>query len=237
MAVSGSGATSIDYKLTNSSVENTGSGKLVVTHAENTLSGVFAAGGDITVMNQALALNLDELVVGEGGNFSAYRGETELPEQEAVVSVSQSVSFGAGAHINADLKLQSGVKVEMNGPVSMGSDLYLEHGMTLGGAMLETLTSTEQGQTVVLFSGIDRLYLCGEEQTDAIALSHGISASEYFVNLISSQERSYYLVYDNELPGEGVLSIAVSGLAVPEPTSSMLGLMGLVAFTLRRRRK
>ena len=90
---------------------------------------------------------------------------------------------------------------------------------------------------VVLFSGIDTLYLSGEEQTDAIALSHGISASEYFVNLISSQERSYYLVYDNEQPGEGVLSIAVSGLAVPEPTSSMLGLMGLVAFTLRRRRK
>ncbi|MBQ3142993.1 MAG: hypothetical protein IJB89_00575, partial [Akkermansia sp.] len=237
VAVSGSGETSIDYKLTNSSVENTGSGKLVVTHAENTLSGVFAAGGDITVMNQALALNLDELVVGEGGNFSAYRGETELPEQEAVVSVSQSVSFGAGAHINADLKLQSGVKVEMNGPVSMGSDLYLEHGMTLGGAMLETLTSTEQGQTVVLFSGIDRLYLCGEEQTDAIALSHGISASEYFVNLISSQERSYYLVYDNELPGEGVLSIAVSGLAVPEPTSSTLSLLALAALAARRRRK
>ncbi len=237
VAVSGSGETSIDYKLTNSSVENTGSGKLVMTHAENTLSGVFAAGGDITVMNQALALNLDELVVGEGVSFSAYRGETELPEQEAVVSVSQSVSFGAGAHINADLKLQSGVRVEMNGPVSMGSDLYLFSGMTLGGAMLETLTSTEQGQTVVLFSGIDTLYLSGEEQTDAIALSHGVSASEYFVNLISSQERSYYLVYDNEQPGEGVLSIAVSGLAVPEPTSSMLGLMGLVAFTLRRRRK
>ena len=236
VAVSGSGETSIDYKLTNASVENTGSGKLVMTHAENTLSGVFAAGGDITVMNQALALNLDELVVGEGVSFSAYRGEVELPEQEAVVSVSQSVSFGAGAHINADLKLQSGVRVEMNGPVSMGSDLYLEHGMTLGGSMLETLTSTEQGQTVVLFSGIDRLYLCGEERTDAIALSHGISASEYFVNLISSQERSYYLVYDNEVSGEGVLSIAVSGLAVPEPTSSMLGLMGLVAFTLRRRR-
>jgi len=237
VAVSGSGATSIDYKLTNSSVENTGSGKLVMTHAENTLSGVFASGGDITVMNQALALNLDELVVGEGVNFSAYRGETELPEQEAVVSVSQSVSFGAGAHINADLKLQSGVRVEMNGPVSMGSDLYLEHGMTLGGAMLETLTSTEQGQTVVLFSGIDRLYLCGEERTDAIALSHGISASEYFVNLISSQERSYYLVYDNELPGEGVLSIAVSGLAVPEPTSSMLSLLALAALAARRRRK
>ena len=237
VAVSGDEDRSIDYKLTNSSVENTGSGKLYLTHAENTFSSISAGTGDIAVMNQALELNLDELVVGEGVSFSAYRGETELPEQEAVVSVSQSVSFGAGAHINADLKLQSGVKVEMNGPVSMGSDLYLEHGMTLGGAMLETLTSTEQGQTVVLFSGIDRLYLCGEEQTDAIALSHGISASEYFVNLISSQERSYYLVYDNELPGEGVLSIAVSGLAVPEPTSSMLGLMGLVAFTLRRRRK
>ena len=237
VAVSGSGETSIDYKLTNSSVENTGSGKLVMTHAENTLSGVFAAGGDITVMNQALALNLDELVVGEGVSFSAYRGETELPEQEAVVSVSQSVSFGAGAHINADLKLQSGVRVEMNGPVSMGSDLYLFSGMTLGGAMLESIQRAEQGQTVVLFSGIDTLYLSGEEQTDAITLSHGVSASEYFVNLISSQERSYYLVYDNEQPGEGVLSIAVSGLAVPEPTSSMLGLMGLVAFTLRRRRK
>ena len=237
VAVSGDEDRSIDYKLTNSSVVNTGRGKLYLTHAENTFSSISADTGDIAVMNQALALNLDELVVGEGVNFSAYRGETELPEQEAVVSVSQSVSFGAGAHINADLKLQSGVRVEMNGPVSMGSDLYLEHGMTLGGAMLETLTSTEQGQTVVLFSGIDRLYLCGEEQTDAIALSHGISASEYFVNLISSQERSYYLVYDNELPGEGVLSIAVSGLAVPEPTSSMLGLMGLVAFTLRRRRK
>ena len=237
VAVSGDEDRSIDYKLTNSSVVNTGRGKLYLTHAENTFSSISADTGDIAVMNQALALNLDELVVGEGVNFSAYRGETELPEQEAVVSVSQSVSFGAGAHINADLKLQSGVRVEMNGPVSMGSDLYLEHGMTLGGAMLETLTSTEQGQTVVLFSGIDRLYLCGEERTDAIALSHGISASEYFVNLISSQERSYYLVYDNEVPGAGVLSIAVSGLAVPEPTSSMLGLMGLVAFTLRRRRK
>ena len=237
VAVSGSGETSIDYKLTNSSVENTGSGKLVMTHAENTLSGVFAAGGDITVMNQALALNLDELVVGEGVSFSAYRGETELPEQEAVVSVSQSVSFGAGAHINADLKLQSGVRVEMNGPVSMGSDLYLFSGMTLGGAMLENIQRAEQGQTVVLFSGIDTLYLSGEEQTDAITLSHGISASEYFVNLISSQERSYYLIYDNEMPGEGVLSIAVSGLAVPEPTTSTLSLLALAALAARRRRK
>ena len=237
MALSGSEDRSIDYKLTNSSVENTGSGKLTLTHEENTLSAVHASSGDITVMNQALGLNLDELVVGNGATFSVYSGEVELPVQETMVSVSESVVFGAGAHINADLKLQSGVRVEMNGPVSMGSDLYLFTGMTLGGAMLESLTSAEQGQTVVLFSGIDRLYLCGEERTDAIALSHGVSASEYFVNLISSQERSYYLVYDNALPGEGVLSIAVSGLTVPEPTTSMLGLVGMVALTFRRRRK
>ena len=237
VALSSSEDTSIDYKLTNSSVENTGSGKLYVTHEENTLSAVHAASGDITVMNQALGLNLDELVVGNGATFSAYSGEVELPEQETVVSVSESVVFGAGAHINADLKLQSGVRVEMNGPVSMGSDLYLFTGMTLGGAMLESLTTAEQGQTVVLFSGIDRLYLCGEERTDAIALSHGVSASEYFVNLISSQERSYYLVYDNAEVGNGVLSVTVSGLAVPEPTTATLSLLALAALAARRRRK
>ena len=237
VALSSSEDTTIDYKLTNSSVENTGSGKLYVTHEENTLSGVYAATGDIAVMNQAMGLNLNELVVGEGVSFSAYRGETESPELEAVVSVSQTVTFGAGAHINADLKLQSGVRVEMNGPVSMGSDLYLFTGMTLGGTMLESLTSAEQGQTVVLFSGIDTLYLDGDAQNAALTLAHGVNASDYFTNLVSTTERGYYLTYDNATPGEGVLSVTIVGMAaVPEPTTATLSLLALAALAARRRR-
>ncbi len=228
------GDATISNKLTNSSIENAGSGILTVDNAGNTLSGVYATGGSMNVYAGS-ELNLVELKVAAGLSVSAYcqlSEQAQQTEQEARINVSGSASFGSAVTLNADLVMKTGSSLNLAGAVQMGSDVRLENGITLGGALYEEVLTLNVGERVILFSGVDSLYLgSSPDAATSITLSDGVLAKDYFTNLSDN----YFLVYDTSLGnGLGELSIAMT---VPEPTTATLSLVALAALAMRRRRK
>ena len=217
-------------KLVNTSVENAGSGKLTVSNAANSITDVYASAGDMAIMQQAAGLNLEELVVAADKTVSAYTGANANAAEEADVTVRGHAEFGKGAVLNANLTLASGSSLSVaEGGLAMGSTLSLQKGITLDDTTLNRVYSLNTGESLALFTGVDGLKL-GETSYASISADDGILASPYFTNLNSDQYRLTYTGTDNG-------TLAILSAAVPEPTSSMLGLMGLVAFTFRRRRK
>ena len=229
VAYTGGDAT-INNKLTNSSIENAGSGILKVNNAENTLSAVYATGGSVKLFS-AEELDLKALEVAASLSVSAYCDVREKVEEEARISVSEIASFGTGVTLNADLVMKSGATLNIAGPVQMGSDVRLETGLSLAGSQYDTLSSLKVGEKVTLFSGVDSLFL-GDSSvaSTAFTLDDRVLANEYFTNLSDL----YFLVYDTTAGvGQGELSIAV----VPEPTTATLSLLALAGLAARRRRK
>ncbi|MDO5472406.1 MAG: hypothetical protein Q4F35_03625, partial [Akkermansia sp.] len=235
ISMNSSDDSTIDWQLINSSVENTGSGTVTITNADNSLTDVYATHGNITILQQE-SLDLAELKVGASVTVSAYTGDTESPEYEATITVSDKVSLGAEATLNTDLIIEAGATLEMGGTVDMGSKLYLNSNTTLGGELLTTIQTAKLGSTVTLFTGIDALYFNGKEQTASITLDDRLSAGLYFSNLLDTDNRFYYMLYEAPINGDGMLSIVVDGLVVPEPTTATLSLLALAALAARRRR-
>jgi len=94
------------------------------------------------------------------------------------------------------------------------------------------------GEYDVVFTGNSSIALTlGDADISEVVLFTGAredSYSGYEVTLLDAEGNSTgTAVMQYNANGDVTLGIA----AVPEPTSSMLGLVGLVAFTLRRRRK
>lgn len=220
----------IKNKLTNSSVQNDSEHVLRLDNAGNTLSGVFAESGDIILQNQSTH-TLQELKLATELTLSAYKGSTETPENEAHITVQKCAEFGVSTTLNANLLMEAGSELKMHGTVSMGSDLTIEAGVMLTGAQYEALGGliNDGVSKVVLFKGIDTLYLGTVAQTESITLEDQLLASTYFSNL---ENTDYLLVYDASEPGNGILSIMV-----PEPASSTLSLLALAAMVARRRRR
>ncbi len=222
--------TTISNKLVNVSVENAGSGKLTVSNAANSITDVFASAGDMAIMQQAAGLNLEELVVAADKTVSAYTGANAIAAEEADVTVRGHAEFGKGAVLNANLTLASGSSLSVaEGGLAMGSTLSLSTGITLDDTTLNRVYSLNTGESLALFTGVDGLKL-GETSYTSISADDGILASPYFTNLNSDQYRLTYTGTNNG-------TLAILSAAVPEPTSSMLGLVGMVALTFRRRRK
>lgn len=220
----------LSTQLTNSSVQNDSEYVLRLDNAKNTLSGVFAESGDIILQNQSTH-TLQELKLATELTLSAYKGTSETSENEARITVQKCAEFGVSTTLNADLLMAAGSELKMHGTVSMGSDLTIEAGVMLTGAQYEALGGliNDGVSKVVLFEGIDTLYLGTEAQTTSITLEAQLLASTYFSNL---ENTDYLLVYDASESGNGILSIMV-----PEPASSSLSLLALTALAARRRRR
>lgn len=224
--------TTLGNKLTNSSVENAGGGLMTVNNAANTISGVYATAGDMAVMQQALGMNLNELVVGDGMTVSAYTGTEKTAAAEANLTVSRRAEFGAGATLNANLTLNSGATLEVAaGGLAMGSSLTLNEGITLGTSTLERVYALSVGESTTLFSGVDGLTL-GSTSYSSITEQDSILAAPYFSNLNSNNYVLTYTGTDN-----GSLNITMMTAAVPEPTTATLSLLALAALAARRRRR
>ena len=223
------GDATINNLLTNSSIENAGSGTLKVDNAGNTLSAVYATGGSVKLFSDA-ELDLQELEIATSLSVSAYSQLSERAEQEARLNISGTANFGMGVTLNADLVMKSGATLKVADTVQMGSDVRLESGLKLAGAQYDTLNSLKVGEKVTLFSGVDSLFLGSSTvASDAITLDDRVLANEYFSNLADS----YFLVYDTTAGvGQGELSIAM----IPEPTTATLSLLALAGLAARRRR-
>lgn len=226
----GTNITTLATRLTNSSVENAGSGKLTVNNAANSITDVYASAGDMEIMQQAAGLNLEELVVAAGKTVSAYTGANAIAAEEADVTVRGHAEFGKGAVLNANLTLASGSSLSVaEGGLAMGSTLSLSTGITLYDTSLNRVYSLNTGESLVLFTGVDGLKLGGTSYT-SISENDEILASTYFTNLNSDQYRLTYTGVDNG-------TLAIISAVVPEPATATLSLLALAALAARRRRK
>ncbi|MBR4107461.1 MAG: PEP-CTERM sorting domain-containing protein [Akkermansia sp.] len=230
--------TTIGNKLVNSTVENAGTGTLLVTHDNNVLKGIKASSGSISIHNSLASFDLQELTIGTQQTVTILTSDVEvgfLPTYESTVNVTSSAHFATGATLNANLKLDAGTMVRLDGALAMGSSLTLvggETAITLTGDMYEIANALEYGESLVLFSGVDNFSLetsdtsltfaPGELTADA-----GIKANHYFSNL----EESLVLEYDED--GR----VMVTQSTIPEPATSALSLLALAAMSARRRRK
>lgn len=208
-----------------------GTGTLQLNSEANALANIKVDAGVLNI-HGAEAYDLNDLEAATSANLGFYAGAVDDISPEADVRVSGTAKFGAGAVLNANLTLTTGSSLEVaDGGLAMGSTLTLQEGLTLGDSTLARVRSLSAGQSTTLFSGVDGLTLGNKEYT-TITENDSILAMPYFSNLDSSNYVLTYTGTDN-----GSLNITMVTASVPEPTSSMLGLMGLVAFTLRRRRK
>ena len=223
-------------KLINSSVENAGSGKLTVSNAGNTLTDIYATGGDLTVLQAATGLDLNELVVGDKLAMAAYTGTEQAEVREADVIVRTSATFGTDSKLNANLTLASGSELGVAvGGVTLGSTLTLQQGLTLDESTMKRVSSLSVGESQVLFTGVDTLRLAtsATEYQELSGTNSSLLASTYFHEL-SSDYRLSYTVSEDYANG-GTLSLTLA--AIPEPTTTTLSLLALSALAMRRRRK
>ncbi len=223
-------AATLTNKLVNSSVENAGSGKLTVNNADNTLTDIYATGGDLTVLQAAAGLSLKELTlkdltVAADKTVSVYTGGDQTIAAEAALTVKGSAIFGSGAKLNANLTLESGSTLSVAaGGLAMGSTLALKTNITLDDATLERICSNEY---TTLFTGVDALSLNGIKY-ESISVEDRVLAAPYFSNLTNN---NFVLTYSGAETGELVIAM------IPEPTTATLSLLALLGLAARRRRK
>ena len=201
--------------------------------------------GSLVELQNGASLSLSELTVAAGaelkaGGYIAPVAEVAKPVAFSLAQLeadSPIVNTGSVNHIQGDLRLSGGSTLNLQ-------DSYL----TVSGDLVLDVTAESEKVVVDLMPGIAKdefsqvvlfevagTVTFGENGTasDSEVVYYQF-AEDYFTGDWISQDT--WLVYDrstNLVYLEGVNIIA----AVPEPTTSMLGLMGLVAFTLRRRRK
>ena len=134
----------------------------------------------------------------------------------------------------------------------MGGSLTLSEGLTLnyGDAVTAVATLAEESNKVVLFTGVDKLYLGDNTEASGILTSAAkVDISTYLTSdaFKSSETGDYYLGYDGSAvyvefvakadePEEDP-STPEGGGNVPEPTTGALSLIGLAALAMRRRRR
>lgn len=221
--------TTISNKLTNSSVENAGNGLLVVSNTGNTISGVVASGGDISLQNLAAATSLNLLEVAAGNTVSAHVGEASSQSQNIVVSGIAQLS--GTATLNTDLTLLDGATLEMDnlnaGAVNLNGSLTFGNSITMGDKLLAIVNEINSwDESVTLFTGISDM---AGLPTTGSSTDSKVLASEVFSNVRNKQVYITYQVINNV----GSLMI----VHVPEPTTATLSLLALAGLAARRRRK
>lgn len=243
-----SSAKVVDYQLINSSVENAGTGTLQLTHAGNSLTSIAATSGSVEVYNQA-ELNLEHLSIGRNQSLAVMSSDVAAgvdEEFEARVNIFGSATFGADSTLIADLSIQSGATIRIEGVVHMGSSITLSSGMVLAGAAMENALSLNvAGDYVVLFDGVDSLILDGETplvySPGGLTVDDKVLASKYFMGL--EEMENLYITFEENSDSEsgnssgGEVRLTLGSEVIPEPTTSTLSLLALAALAARRRRK
>ena len=210
-----------------------GSGTLTVTSAlaVNTLS---VKAGDMHLYN-ADAYKLSQLNLAQGTELSAYAGTQDSPAAKANVQVTQTLTLGAYAELNADLTVGDGSALTLNGynasAASVTGTLSLGAGLTLNGEVMNAIYSLKAGESLVL------LNLGNESAKSADVVLVGMEllvdtsfvadASKYFNTFDMGQ---YYLTFTD-------YSFSITAGAIPEPATASLSLLALAALAMRRRRK
>ncbi len=224
-------AATLNNKLVNSSVENAGGGVLTVTHTGNTLSGVVASKGDVTLQNLAAATSLNLLEIAAGRTVNAYVG-TNVNEKQTV-TVSGTALLSGTSTLNTSLTLNAGATLDMvdmiDGAAIVTGALTFDGQLTMGDKLLAILDemSSWENHELTLITGLDSFTFDGVEVEDGSMLQ----ASTYFSNVSDTVSVSY------RVSGDVGSLVLVSMDVVPEPTTSTLSLLALAGLCARRRRK
>lgn len=227
-----SGKIMVDSASPAGKIVKTGAGELNVS-TQLSVNKLDVQGGALDLYNQTEPMSLEELKVAAGVEVSAYTGAVAEAQYEALIAVNTLAQFGKDVTINADFMLTNGASLSMDGSVRLDSNITLMGNHALSGEVLTLLQNSTRGETIVLFTGVDSLFLGTEEIATDITLQDSMLASGCFSNVLNIDDREYYLTYTGAGTGEGVLAIAM----IPEPSSATLSLLALAALAMRRRRK
>ena len=229
------------------SVAAGGSATLKVQESEVNLgsNALALTSGSLVELQNGASLSLRELAVAAGaelkaGGYIAPVAEVAKPvafSLEGIESDTPIVNTGSVNHVEGNLRLSGGSTLNLQDSyLTVSGDLVLDVTAESEKVVVDLMPgiAKDEFSQVVLFE-VGGTVAFGENGTasDSEVVYYQF-AEDYFTGDWISQDT--WLVYDrntNLVYLEGVNLIA----SVPEPTSSMLGLMGLVAFTLRRRRK
>ena len=202
---------------------------LTVTNADNTLNGVVAYGGDITLQNLQAATSLNLLEIAAGRTVSA----TTANGGKSNITVTDHVLLGGGATLHSSLTLADGATLEMDniqsGIAIVTGALSFEGQLTMGDKLLTILDemSSWENHELTLITGLDSFTFDGVEVEDGSMLQ----ANTYFSNVSDTLSVSY------RVSGDVGSLVLVSMDVVPEPTTSTLSLLALAGLCARRRRK
>ncbi len=222
----------ISNKLTNSSVENAGGGVLNVTNSANTLSGVVASAGDVTLQNLAANTSLNLLEIAAGKTVNAYVGTNVDQKQRVSVASSGTALLSGTATLNTSLTLAAGSTldmVDMNlGAVTLNGALTFGGSVIMGENLLAIVNEmSEWEQSVTLFTGLSDVIM--PTVTAGELESSQVLASSVFSNVQNENLYVNYQVINNV----GSLTVVY----IPEPATTTLSLLALSALAMRRRRK
>ncbi len=220
----------ISNKLTNSSVENAGGGTLTVTNGANTLSGVVASKGDVTLQNLSATTSLNLLEIADGRTVNAYVGADANEKQ--TVTVSGTALLSGTSTLNTSLTLNAGATLDMvdlsAGAAIVTGALTFDGQVTMGNKLLAILDemSSWESNGITLFTGLTSFTFNDE----LVSAGSVLQASTIFSNV---QAQDVYMEYHFD---DNVGSLIVSR-QIPEPTTATLSLLALAGLCARRRRK
>lgn len=204
----------------------------------STLAADFSGVGELAAINGTRTnmtlgdeTTLTLLTLGSNTSLGIYKaGAEQSPDtaHEVTVTVTGTLTAGAGATLNANLVMESGSTLHLDGTLTMGSTVKLVDGTTLEGSILDTLYTTG---SATLFSGVDEFYVNGLQWAEGDSWSADTD-SDKVLALFTNLEGQY--TYGLSYAGGNVVLVTPN---VPEPATATLSLLALAALAARRRRK
>ena len=198
-------------------------------------------------LGESALVSAGKITVRESATFSvsaASSGKTAAPLAQTLTPVDNMDPTLKGAMLSADLELMGGSTYDATGgSVSLdGHELTLSTSDASKINLVLTLDSlSDPDAQIIIFSDVAMAnFLFNVDGAPVVAGEDGnvsVSASNYFDN---DWKDDYYINFD-KAAGLVYLSsglpAAPSEPAVPEPSSTALGLMALAGLAMRRRRK
>lgn len=216
------------------SVVKNGAGTLNLNNAGDAVSSFRASAGTINVHGSE-SYGLTDLTL-DADTVAGFYKDAVGSTTEANVSVRGTASFGAGAHLNANLSLSVGAELEVaESGLSMGSTVTLEQGIFLGAETLARADALTAGETLTLFTSVDQLILGSGDNAKILNPSNEsnerILAENYFANISGNSFELYFTGTE----GNGTIGL----FAIPEPSlfGLLAGLGALVLVGTQRRRR
>ncbi|MCQ2371851.1 MAG: autotransporter-associated beta strand repeat-containing protein [Akkermansia sp.] len=234
-------------------IQKTGASEQTFTGSTANFNGDIDVEAGVLNIMKAASVAVQDVTIGANGTLGVYKGTEATPstanEGTLTIKDTKTLTAGEGAHLNANLVMDSGstLNVSSEGGMQgliMGSTVTLNSGSTLkvdgsdANAFLLNYFGGSTTKLYTLFEGTEgdplQLYIGNQKIENDITFESWdkpfMDASTIYTNL---QAQTYYLVYDHTSSNVGMVAIGFA----PEPTTGTLSLLALAALAARRRRK